>query len=75
MPTARVNIADYYDAWDDANACHASQGGGRILGIPKWLRRMLFPTQDFTQVYPTPASRQMDDDLFTGVTLMEAEPA
>lgn len=64
----RVNISGYYDIWDKANACHASQLGGRSTTIPQWLRRLLAPYQSFTRIYPVPSSNRIDEhDLFAGV--------
>lgn len=69
----RINIRDYLDAWDEASACHVSQGGGRSsFGFPGWLRRRLLGHQTFTRVYPAPDRDAIDEyDLFTGVV---AEP-
>ena len=36
---ARIPIADYFDVWEKASRCHASQGGGRITRTARWLRR------------------------------------
>jgi LmbE family N-acetylglucosaminyl deacetylase len=64
----KVNIQDYLDAWDEANACHHSQGGGIISGMPMWLRRLMTRTQGFTRVIPAPMSDRVDErDLFAGV--------
>jgi len=66
----RVNISHYLDAWAEANACHASQGGGRSGIIPQWLRRLLGAKQSFTRIYPRPPHDRVDeDDLFANVTL------
>lgn len=77
IPTTRVNIQDYFAQWDDASACHASQGGGgRLLGLPLWLRRWVSPTQAFTRVYPAPARPQIDEqDLFEHVQAAALEKA
>jgi LmbE family N-acetylglucosaminyl deacetylase len=67
---ARVNISQYYDIWDRANACHASQGGGGggFRVVPKSLRRWLAGSQSFTRVYPTPSRNRVDErDLFLNV--------
>lgn len=72
----RVDIRDYYEAWDAASACHVSQGGGGGFRVfPKWTRRFLAPYQGFTRVHPAPARDRVDEySLFDGVTLT-AEPA
>jgi N-acetyl-1-D-myo-inositol-2-amino-2-deoxy-alpha-D-glucopyranoside deacetylase len=65
---AKVNISDYLDAWQEANACHASQGGGKNGFIPSWLRRLMGEHQKFTRVYPQPSHHRIDEtDLFAGV--------
>ena len=69
----KVDISQYYDIWDQANACHASQLGGRSTAIPLWLRRRLAPWQGFTRVYPAPNTSRIDEtDLFAGVRVDEA---
>lgn len=70
---AKVDIHRYYDAWDAANACHASQGGGRASFLPLRLRRLLAPYQGFTRVYPAPNRPTVDEfDLFAGIRLDQA---
>jgi len=72
---ASVDISDYLDAWDEASACHKSQGGGRIHTMPNWLRRILSGRQGFTRIFPEPPRDVVDEhDLFAGVTLAEEEP-
>lgn len=67
---ARIPIADYFDVWEQASRCHASQGGGRITRTSRWLRRLFYSKQGFTRAYPPPNHHRVDeDDLFTGVTL------
>lgn len=67
---ARIPIADYFDVWEQASRCHASQGGGRITRTSRWLRRLLYSKQGFTRAYPPPNHHRVDeDDLFAGVTL------
>lgn len=67
---ARIDVGDYFDVWDAASACHASQGGGSGLMIPKWLRRLTFRHQTFTRVVPAPdPNAPLETDLFAGVTL------
>jgi LmbE family N-acetylglucosaminyl deacetylase len=72
----RVDIRAYYDAWDEASACHASQGGGGGFSlIPKRLRRYLSPYQGFTRIYPTPNRDRIDEyDMFAGVQIDEQVP-
>lgn len=72
---ASVDISDYLDAWDEASACHKSQGGGRIHTMPNWLRRILSGRQGLTRIFPEPPRDVVDEhDLFAGVTLAEEEP-
>lgn len=72
----KVNIRGYYDAWDEASACHASQGGGRAGFAPRWLRRILYPDQAFTRVYPAPTRKGIDEhDLFVGMQSETSVPS
>ncbi len=75
---AKVYIAEYLDKWDEASACHKSQGGGGggFFGrFPKWLQKILRGKQGFTRVYPKPVSDRVDEtDLFDNVTLHDAIP-
>lgn len=76
-PTTRIHISDYMTAWDEVSACHKSQGGGggSFFGLPRWARRVLFPTQSFTRVTPPVEQRGIVEyDLFENVTLAEQEP-
>ena len=67
---ARIPIADYFDIWEAASRCHASQGGGRISRTSRFLRRLLYSKQGFTRVHPAPARDIVDeDDLFAGILL------
>ncbi len=67
---ARIPVGDYFDVWEQASRCHASQGGGRITRTSKWLRKILYSKQGFTRAYPPPSHNRVDeDDLFAGVTL------
>lgn len=69
---AEIDVRDYLDAWDEASACHASQGGGRGFSLPMWLRRMVGTKQGFTRIYPQPLQDRVDEyDLFAGVSLDE----
>lgn len=66
----RVPIADYFDIWDQASRCHASQGGGRISRTSNWWRRLIFGYQNLTRVYPVPARDVVDEnDVFANVTV------
>ena len=67
---ARIPVARYFDVWERASSCHASQGGGRISRTSRWLRRLLYSKQGFTRVYPAPERDRVDEaDLFANVDL------
>lgn len=72
----KVDIRGYFEAWDEASACHASQGGGGRLSAgrrAKLMRRLLYPHQRFTRVYPQPTRNRIDEyDLFANVKLEDA---
>ncbi|MEM6284348.1 MAG: hypothetical protein AAF787_19305, partial [Chloroflexota bacterium] len=75
-PTTQIDISAYYDAWDDASSCHQSQGGGgaSFLGLPKQARRIFFPKQSFTRIFPpAEGSGIIENDLFAGVDIREDE--
>ncbi|GAB4519072.1 MAG: PIG-L family deacetylase [Anaerolineae bacterium] len=74
-PTVRVDIQNYMQAWTEANACHVSQGGGRMTITPPWLRMLLGTRQGLTRIFPAPVRKGIDEaDLFTAVTLDEEVP-
>ena len=67
---ARIPIARYHDIWERASSCHASQGGRRISRSGRLTRRLLYGTQGFTRIYPTPRNNRVDEnDLFEGVDI------
>jgi mycothiol S-conjugate amidase len=75
-PTTRINIAAYYEQWNAASNCHASQQTGGFLNLPTWVRRRVFPSQAFRRVYPPGAPNRVDEtDLFAGVSRTQTEPA
>jgi LmbE family N-acetylglucosaminyl deacetylase len=68
----RIDVSAWYDAWDEASDCHASQLGARSQTIPNWLRRRLAPWQGLTRIHPAPnGARGYETDVFAGVTLDE----
>lgn len=68
-----IEIGDYIETWAAANACHASQGGGRSIPLSGWLRLLVGSKQRLTRAYPVPTRQRVDErDLFTGVS-QEAE--
>lgn len=65
--TAKINVAPYFNAAEQAAACHISQGSG--LPMPKFIRRWLARYDTFTRVVPPPANSPngLERDLFAGV--------
>jgi LmbE family N-acetylglucosaminyl deacetylase len=73
---AEVPIADFLEKWDEASACHKSQGGGTAWfgRFPMWLRRIIQGKQGFTRVYPAPQNNRVDEqDLFQNVKFEERQ--
>ena len=69
FPThARIDYRQVLKARDEASACHASQGGGRLIGGPlNGLRRFLAAYETFMRAYPVPAQQaRIELDLFEG---------
>ncbi len=65
---AAIDIRNYFEAWDEASACHASQIGGGGPRFPLWLRRWVTPYQNFTRVHPAPQANRIDEhDFFENV--------
>lgn len=63
-----IDIRAHLETWERANACHASQLGGRTPRLPLWLRRRLAPVQSFTRVHPPLApGESAERDLFAGL--------
>ncbi len=69
---AKINIRNYYRAWQEASACHVSQGGGTgggnlMMRLMQWWQSR---KQGFTRVHPAPKHDKVDeDDLFDRVIL------
>lgn len=55
---AWINIVAYMAQGDAAAACHASQGGGKNLLVPDWVRRWLVRHQTLTRAAPAPQRGQ-----------------
>jgi N-acetyl-1-D-myo-inositol-2-amino-2-deoxy-alpha-D-glucopyranoside deacetylase/mycothiol S-conjugate amidase len=69
---ARVVVGRYIKQWQEASACHVSQGGGRAGFAPMWVRKLLGVRQGFTRVCPVPARDTVDErDLFANVRVDE----
>ncbi len=63
-----IDIRNWFGAWDEASACHASQLGGGGPRFPLWLRRVISPYQAFTRVHPKPLFNRIDEhDFFENV--------
>lgn len=71
FPThARIDYRPVARVRDEASSCHASQGGGRLMGSPllNQLRRWFAANETFMQAYPEPRHGQpLVRDLFEGV--------
>lgn len=71
FPThARIDYRPVAKVRDEASACHASQGGGRMVGGPLFaqFRRWFASNETFMQAYPEPAKgMRLVRDLFAGV--------
>jgi len=72
---ALVDVRRYFDVWDAASQCHASQLGGGSPRLPMFLRKVVTPRQGFTRIYPAPLQNHVDEhDLFEGVRLEAGVP-
>ncbi len=72
FPThARIDFRPVAKIRDEASACHASQGGGRMIGGPVLgqFRRWFASNESYMQAYPEPApGKPIERDLFDGIT-------
>lgn len=66
---ARINYRPVAKIRDEASACHASQGGGRLIGGPlASLRRWLGSSETYMRAYPEPTpGMPVERDLFQGI--------
>jgi N-acetyl-1-D-myo-inositol-2-amino-2-deoxy-alpha-D-glucopyranoside deacetylase len=66
---ARIDYRTVAKIREEATACHASQGGGRLMTGPfAYIRRMLASYETFMRAYPEPkAGGKVESDLFEGV--------
>jgi LmbE family N-acetylglucosaminyl deacetylase len=66
---ARLDLRAFYDRWQDASDCHASQVGPRgMMPLPRFVARWLFGWQSFHRAWPEEdGSRVLERDLFEGV--------
>jgi N-acetyl-1-D-myo-inositol-2-amino-2-deoxy-alpha-D-glucopyranoside deacetylase len=67
---ARIDYRQVAKIRDDATACHASQGGGRMMTGPlAYIRRVMASYETFMRAFPEPApGEQVEKDLFEGVS-------
>lgn len=65
----RLDSRRYYDLWQDASACHASQGSPRaMVPLPRAIARQFFGWQTFYQAEPAlNGSGVQATDLFAGI--------
>lgn len=72
FPThARINFGPVAKIRDIASACHASQGGGRVIGGPVMglLRRWFASHESYMRAYPAPQpGMPVERDLFEGIS-------
>lgn len=71
---SKVDIKAYLQAWEEASACHRSQGGGiaRDSWMLRFIRLFTGTYQEFTRVYPPPIQDVVDEyDLFAGIDIDE----
>lgn len=66
---ARIDYRPVASLRDEATACHASQGGGRLFSGPlAFLRRALGSYETYMRAFPQPAPRErLERDLFAGI--------
>jgi len=72
FPThARINYHKVAKIRDEATACHASQGGGRLMTGPvASLRRLFGSTDSYMRAYPEPRpGTRLERDLFEGIAI------
>lgn len=71
FPThARIDYRPVAKIRDEASACHASQGGGRMIGGPVLgqLRRWFASNESFMRAFPEPEKgAPIERDLFEGI--------
>ncbi len=65
-----INFLPVAGIRDEASACHASQGGGRIFpSIINRIRYLFSSTENFMQAHPQRAGGRISHDLFDGVQI------
>lgn len=67
---ARVDYRSVSKIRDIASACHASQGGGRLMGGPLGYLRKWMAYESYMRAYPEPQpGAALERDLFAGVQI------
>ena len=72
FPThARIDYRKVSKIRDEATACHASQGGGRMMTGPiAYIRRWMASYETFMRAYPQPEpGMRIEKDLFEGIVV------
>jgi LmbE family N-acetylglucosaminyl deacetylase len=64
---AKINIQPVMEAKQRAAACHSSQGGGRMGGIPVRFTRLVGGTETYMRAHPPTPPERTEHDLFEGV--------
>jgi LmbE family N-acetylglucosaminyl deacetylase len=67
---ARIDYRPVAQVRDEASACHASQGGGKMIGGPVFsqFRRWFASNETFMRAYPEPQpGSPIERDLFAGI--------
>jgi LmbE family N-acetylglucosaminyl deacetylase len=64
---ARINYREVAQRRDEASACHASQGGGKMGGGLSGLRRLFASQEQFMRAYPPPVPGHVERDLLEGI--------
>jgi N-acetyl-1-D-myo-inositol-2-amino-2-deoxy-alpha-D-glucopyranoside deacetylase/mycothiol S-conjugate amidase len=70
-----IDVRDYFEVWDRARNCHASQlgEGPKPVRPASWYRRNFESKVGFHRIVPDPGHSHVDEhDLFAGVRLDEA---
>jgi LmbE family N-acetylglucosaminyl deacetylase len=64
---AKINVRSVLEVKQKAAACHSSQGGGRMGGIPVRLTRLVGGSETYMRAVPQPPPKRLETDLFAGV--------
>lgn len=69
FPThAVIDFSSVQKIKQEASACHASQGGSRMMtGLMGWVMRLGANKESFMRAYPPPSPKLHEHDLFAGI--------